>query len=140
MATLNNLMRRGIISPLVHGLLDYPLAAVLLVGPRRLKFDSRTAAVIAQVFGVGAAVLAVGTDWQTSIVRVIPPLLHGYADITVTGAMIVLPFAAGFADDTKACVFYEAVGTGGLAATLATRFEPRRSARRTTRLGRAWAI
>jgi hypothetical protein len=61
----------------------------------------------------------------TGIVRVIPPLLHGYADITVTVALIVLPFIVGFSHHTTALVFYLVVGAGGLAATLATRFEPR---------------
>ena len=50
----------------------------------------------------------------------IPPLLHGYADVIVTVALIVLPLAFGFSDDTVALVFYLVVGVGGLAATLAT--------------------
>jgi hypothetical protein len=62
---------------------------------------------------------------STGIVRVIPPLLHGYADVAVTVALIVLPFILGFWDDTTALVFYLIVGAGGLVATLATRFEPR---------------
>jgi hypothetical protein len=123
LASLNRLMGRGFIPPLVHGLLDYPLAAVLIAGPLVLSFDDRTAAVIALVFGAGAAVLAVGTAWSTGIVKVIPPLLHGYADVAVTVALIVLPFAVGFSSHTTAVVFYVVVGVGGLAATLATRFE-----------------
>jgi hypothetical protein len=112
MSPLNNLMGRGIIPPVVHGVLDYPLAAALIVLPFVLGF------------GIGAAVLAVGTAWPTGIVRVIPPLLHGYADVAVTVALIVLPFVVGFSDDTTALVFYLVVGAGGLVATLATRFEP----------------
>jgi hypothetical protein len=46
---------------LVHGLLDYPLAAVLIVLPLVLDFDDGPAKWIA--FGIGAAVLAVGTAW-----------------------------------------------------------------------------
>jgi len=88
-----------------------------------LSFDDRTATVIALVFGAGAAVLAVETAWSTGIVKVIPPLLHGYADVVVTVALIVLPFAVGFSSHTTALVFYLVVGVGGLAATLATRFE-----------------
>ena len=125
MSALNKLMARGPISPLVHGVLDYPLAAVLIAGPLVLSFDDRAATVIALVFGAGAAVLAVGTAWSTGIVRVIPPLLHGYADISVTVALIVLPFAVGFSGHTTAVVFYVVVGAGGLLATLATRFESR---------------
>jgi hypothetical protein len=44
--------------------------------------------------------VAVGTAWSTGIVRVIPPLLHGYADVTVTVALILLPFILGFDNST----------------------------------------
>jgi hypothetical protein len=121
----NKLMSRGVLSPVVHGVLDYPLAAVLIVLPLVLDFGDDAAKWIAFAFGIGAAVLAVGTAWPTGIVRVIPPLLHGYADITVTVALIVLPFIVGFSGHTTALVFYLVVGAGGLAATLATRFEAR---------------
>ena len=90
-----------------------------------LSFDDRAATVIALVCGTGAAVLAVGTAWSTGIVRVIPPLLHGYADLTVTVALILLPFIVGFDDSTAALLFYVIVGGAGLLATLATRFESR---------------
>ena len=128
MSALNKLMGRGILPPVVHGVLDYPLAAVLIVLPLVLSFDDGAAKWIAFVFGIGAAVLAVGTAWPTGIIRIIPPLFHGYADVTVTIALIVLPFIVGFSDDTTALVFYLIVGVGGLAATLATRFEPRMQA------------
>jgi hypothetical protein len=130
-------MGRGIISPFVHGLLDYPLAAVLIVLPLVLDFDDSGAKWIAFALGIGAAVLAVGTAWSTSIVHVIPPLLHGYADIAVTVALIVLPFIVGFSDHTTALVFYLIVGIGGLVATLATRFEPRMQAEPAMRLREA---
>jgi hypothetical protein len=130
MSGLNKLMGRGIIPPVVHGVLDYPLAAVLIVGPLALDFDSGAAKWIALAFGIGAAGLAVGTAWPTGIVRIIPPLLHGYADITVTVALVVLPFIVGFSDHTTALVYYLVVGAGGLTATLATRFEPRLPAER----------
>jgi len=125
MSGLNELMGRGIIPPVVHGILDYPLAAVLIVLPLVLSFDDAAAKWIAFAFGIGAAVLAVGTAWPTGIVRIIPPLLHGYADISVTAALIVLPFIVGFSDHTTALVFYLAVGAAGLVATLLTRFGPR---------------
>jgi hypothetical protein len=51
---------------------------------------ARRLARIALAFGAGAAVLVVGTAWPTGIVRVIPPLLHGYADVIVTVALILL--------------------------------------------------
>ncbi|PWU24522.1 MAG: hypothetical protein C5B48_05970 [Candidatus Rokuibacteriota bacterium] len=125
MSALNKLMARGIIPPLVHGILDYPLAAVLLVLPLVLDFDNAAARWIAFGLGIGAAVLAVGTAWRTGIVKVIPPLLHGYTDITVTVTLIALPFIIGFESHTTALVFYLIVGGGALLAILLTRFEPR---------------
>ena len=124
MSALNKYMTRGLIPPQVHGILDYPLAAVLIAGPLVLDFDYKAATVIALAFGGGAAILAVGTNWATGIVKVIPPLLHGYVDLIVTVALIVLPFAVGFSYRTNALLFYVIVGAGGLAATLATRFVP----------------
>jgi hypothetical protein len=123
LSALNKFMSRGFVPPQVHGVLDYPLAAILIAGPLVLDFDSTAATVIALVFGGGAAVLAVATAWPTGIVKIIPPLDHGYADTLVTVAMIVLPFAVGFTHHTAALVFYLAVGGAGLLATLATRFE-----------------
>jgi hypothetical protein len=123
MSALNKFMSRGPVSPQVHGLLDYPLAAILIAGPLVLDFDFKAATIIALVFGGGAAVLAVATAWPTGIVKIIPPLLHGYADTLVTLALIVLPFAVGFSYRTPALLFYVIVGGAGLIATLATRFE-----------------
>jgi len=125
MSATNKFMTRGLLSPQMHGVLDYPLAVVLIAGPLVLSFDDRTATVIALVFGAAAAVLAVATAWSTGIVHVIPPLLHGYIDVVVTLAMIVLPFAVGFSSHTATLVFYLVVGGGGLLATLATHFESR---------------
>jgi hypothetical protein len=122
MSALNKIMWRGFVAPQVHGVLDYPLAAILIAGPLVLDFDYK-ATVIALVFGGGATVLAVATAWPTGIVKIIPPLVHGYVDTLVTLAMIVLPFAVGFSHQTPALVFYVAVGGAGLLATIATRFE-----------------
>ena len=59
MSALNKFMTRGFIPPQVHGILDYPLAAVLIAGPLAIDFDYTAATVIALVFGGGAAILAV---------------------------------------------------------------------------------
>jgi hypothetical protein len=124
-SALNKFMTRGFVPPQVHGVLDYPLAAILIAGPLAIDFDYKAATVIALVLGGGAVVLAVATNWTTGIVKLIPPLLHGYADVIVTVALIILPFCVGFSYRTGALLFYVIVGGGGLAATLATRFESR---------------
>ena len=124
MSALNKFMTRGFVPPQVHGVLDYLLAGVLIVGPLALDFDYAAATVIALVLAGVATVLAWGTNWTTAIVKVIPPLLHGYVDVLATIALILLPFVVGFSYRTTALLFYVIVGGAGLLATLATRFEP----------------
>src|SRR5262249_39861639 len=110
MSSLNTLMTRGIVAPRIHGMLDYPLAAPLSPGPLPRTLDTRAAPAAASFWGVGAPARAGGTAGSPGIARVTPPLLHGYADVAVTSAMIVLPFAAGFSHDTTALLFYLIVG------------------------------
>jgi hypothetical protein len=123
MAALNRFMTGGFVPPRVHGVLDYPLAAILIAGPLVLDFDYTAATVIALAFAGVAVVLAVATAWPTGIVKIIPPLVHGYVDTVVLVAMIVLPFAVSFSYRTNALLFYVIVGGLGLIATLVTRFE-----------------
>lgn len=88
-----------------------------------LNFHSDTATVFVLVVGVAAAVLAIGTAWSRGIIRVLPPLVHGVADIGATIALIIAPFVLGYSDHGLATAFCIIVGAGGLVATLLTRFE-----------------
>jgi hypothetical protein len=123
MSSFSKFMQRGPISPRLHGALDYPLAAVLISGPLVLDFDAGRAKAFVLVLGGAATFLAVGTAWSRGIVRVLPPVWHGVADIGATVALIVAPFVLGYSDHTAATLFSIVVGAGGLGATLLTRFE-----------------
>ncbi len=123
MSAFLRFMRRGPISPGLHGVLDYPLAAVLIAGPLLLPFGDEAAKVFVLVLGGAATVLAVGTAWSRGIVRVLPPVVHGVADIGATISLIAAPFVLGYSGHGVATVFSIVVGAGGLAATLLTRFE-----------------
>jgi hypothetical protein len=116
-------LRRGPISPRVHGTLDYLLAAALIAVPLAVDFHDDTATVLMLVLGGAATLLAIGTNWSTGIIRILPPVLHGVADIAATIVLIIGPFVLGFTDDTVATVLYVVIGAGGLGATLLTRFE-----------------
>jgi hypothetical protein len=123
MSGLLRFMRRGPISPAVHGTLDYRLAATFIAAPLVLHYDDESAKVIMLVVGDAATVLAVGTNWSHGIIRVLPPVVHGIADIGATIVLIVAPFVFGFSDHTLALAVYVAVGAGALLATVLTRFE-----------------
>ena len=123
MSDLLGFMRSGPISPRLHGTLDYPLAAILIAGPLVLDFHDDAATVLVLVLGGAASLLAIGTAWSRGIVRVLPPVLHGVADIGATVVLIATPFVFGITDHGAATAFCIAVGVGGLGATLLTRFE-----------------
>jgi hypothetical protein len=123
MQYLLRFLRRGPISPRVHGTLDYLLAAALIAVPLAVDFHDDTATVLMLVLGGAATLLAIGTNWSTGIIRILPPALHGIADIAATIVLIIAPFVLGFTDDTAATVLYVVIGAGGLGATLLTRFE-----------------
>lgn len=86
MQYLLRFLRRGPISPRVHGTLDYLLGAALIAVPLAVDFHDDTATVLMLVLGGAATVL-------------------------------------GFTDHTVATVLYVVIGAGGLGATLLTRFE-----------------
>jgi hypothetical protein len=123
MSTTPGFMHRGPIAPRVHGTLDYLLAATLIAAPLVLHFHSNTARVFVLVLGGAATLLAVGTAWSRGIVHVLPPVLHGFADIGATIALIAAPFVLGYSEHGSATAFSLVVGAGGLAATLLTRFD-----------------
>ena len=123
MQDIQGFMRRGPISPRLHGTLDYLLAATLVAAPLVLHFHDETAKVFVLAIGGAASLLAVGTAWSRGIVRVVPPVVHGVADIGATIALIVAPFVLGYLDHPLAMIFSVVIGAGGLVATLLTRFE-----------------
>jgi hypothetical protein len=69
MQYLLRFLRRGPISPRVHGMLDYLLAAALIAVPLAVDFHDDTATVLMLVLGGAAALLAIGTNWLTGIIR-----------------------------------------------------------------------
>jgi hypothetical protein len=91
--------------------------------PLAVDFHDDTATVLMLVIGGAAILLAIGTKWSTGIIRILPPVLHGLADIAATVVLIIAPFVLGFTDHAAATVLYLVIGGGGLGATLLTRFE-----------------
>ena len=73
----------------MHGTLDYLLAAALIALPLAVEFHDDTATVLMLVLGGAATLLAIGTNWSTGVIRILPPLVHGVADIGATVVLVV---------------------------------------------------
>jgi hypothetical protein len=118
------MFKRGPIPPVVHGILDYLLAALLIAAPFLLGFEEDAATALSIAAGVAVLMLGAFTAWTTGIVKSIPPVAHAMLDYLVAALLIAAPFLAGFSDDGEASAFFVAVGVAGLLLTIATRFTP----------------
>jgi len=121
------MFKRGPISPSVHGLLDYLLAALLIAAPFLFGFDDDAATALSIAAGVAVLMLGAFTAWTTGIVKSIPPVAHAMLDYALAALLIALPFLAGFSDDGGASAFFVVVGVAGIVLAIATRFTPERS-------------
>jgi hypothetical protein len=116
------MFKRGPIPPLVHGILDYVYAAVLIAAPLVLSFEEDAPTALAIAAGLGALLLAAFTAWTTGIVKSIPVVAHCMLDYALSIFLVAAPFVLGFSDDDTASAFFVIVGILGLLLTVATRY------------------
>jgi hypothetical protein len=117
------MFKRGPIPPVVHGMMDYLLAALLIAAPFLFGFDdSGTATAVSIAAGIAVLMLGAFTAWTTGIVKMVPPEVHALLDYGLAILLIAAPFIFGFTDDGTATPFFLIVGVGGLLLTIATRF------------------
>jgi hypothetical protein len=106
----------------VHGVIEYLAAALFIVAPFLLDYDSWAATAVSIVVGVLIIVVAALTAGPTGLVKQIPIQAHLVIDFVLVVVLIVAPFAFGFSDETNPTVFFIALGVAHLLITLATRF------------------
>jgi hypothetical protein len=125
----SNRKREGMkpITPRIHALLDYPLGLVLIAAPWIFGFSDVGGMAVAAPIIIG--VLMIGqsmiTDWELSIVRVIPLSAHLTMDVVAGAFLAVSPFVFGFSDEgANAWLPHVFVGLGLIAAGLTTQAHP----------------
>ena len=118
------MFKRGPIPPLVHGLLDYLFAALLIAAPFLLGFEEDAATALVIVLGVAVLLLGAFTASTTGIVKSIPVVAHAMLDYALAALLIAMPFLLGFSDDGTASAFFVVCGVLGLLLAVATRFTP----------------
>lgn len=86
-----------IINTKTHGLLDYLLSALLLASPWLLGFASLTLVMLCAVVAGGVMLLlALITDYEPGLVRVVPMPLHLFFDILLSFFLIAVPWLLRF--------------------------------------------
>ena len=123
-------MRDGPIPLFAHGVVEYLAAAVLIVAPFVLGFDSGSATALSIVLGVVILAIAAATDGPTSLVNQIPRPAHVALDYVLVVVLIALPFLAGFSGETAPTAMFIVLGVAHLLVTIGTRFRTEASAAR----------
>lgn len=118
------MLRQGPIPVALHGIIEYLAAALFIVAPFVLGFDSSAAKAVSIVVGVVVLLVAATTASPVGIIKSIPLPAHLVLDFILAGLLIAAPFVFGFSDETKPTAFFIALGIVHLLVTIGTRFLP----------------
>jgi len=121
--TVSPMLRQGPIPAFVHGLIEYAAAALFIVAPFLLSFESDAATAVSIVVGVVVLAVAASTKGPTSLIDSLPVSAHVVLDFALAAFLIAAPFLFGFTDDGTATPFFIALGVVHLLVTIGTRFE-----------------
>ena len=83
----------------VHGIIDYLVAALLLLAPFLFGFaDGGPAQMVPTVLAVVIVIVSLLTRYELSVAKVIPYSVHLVLDVLVGLVLLVSPWLFGFAD------------------------------------------
>src|SRR5215216_3117853 len=86
-----SVLRQGPVSALLHGIVEYLEAALLIAAPFLFGFDSDAARAVSIVTGVGLIVVAATTDFPAGLSRTLPAVIHVVIDLVLVGLLIAAP-------------------------------------------------
>jgi hypothetical protein len=116
------MMRDGPIPLFVHGVVEYLAAALLIVAPFLLSYDSGTATALSIAMGVVVLAFTASTDAPTGLIHQIPRAAHVVLDFVLAVVLIALPFLGGFSGETAPTAFFIVAGVAWLLLAIGTRF------------------
>ena len=127
------MLKDGPIPRFVHGFIEYAAAAVLIVAPFVLDFESGGAIAASIIAGVVVLFLAAATEGPTSLINYVPLAAHVVLDYVLAGVLIAMPFVLGFSDETAPTAFFIGLGVLHLLVTIGTRYRRRDQPKRSKR-------
>jgi hypothetical protein len=108
-----------VLSPTVHGVLDYVLALAFLLAPAMVEFGD-AAATLSTVIGVVYLAASLLTRYPLGAIHMIPFPVHGLIESIMAAGWIAFPWLFGFAGDAAARNFFVAAGAGLLVVAALT--------------------
>jgi hypothetical protein len=110
-----------LISPYVHGMLDYMTFMSLLIVPLTLKMNGKPEFILIG-FALFEFILAVMTRYPLGATRQVPFPVHGFIDLVSGVAMLAAPWVLGFAGMTEERNYYLVLGVFYLVVWVLTDF------------------
>ncbi len=98
-----------VISPRIHGYLDFLTVVIFLLAPTLLGL-SQLSAILAYGLAVVHLIVTLASDFPFGVVKLIPFTIHGWIERMVGPLLIAVPFILNFADEEAARNFYIAMG------------------------------
>lgn len=98
-----------ILSPRVHGYLDYVVVVAFALAPSLFGFSAMPTRV-SYALAVVHLLMTLMTRFPLGIVKMIPFTIHGGIEFIVSFTLLTLPWLLGFADEGAARNFYLAFG------------------------------
>ena len=111
-----------VISPRLHGYLDFLTVILFLLAPTLLDL-SQIPAMLAYGLAVVHLIVTLASDFPFGIIKIIPFPIHGWIERIVGPSLIALPFIFGFANEEIARNFYIAVGLVIIAVGVLTDYQ-----------------
>ena len=117
------MIKEGPVPVLLHGVVEYALGLLLVLGPFLLAFESDGATALAVLIGLASLAMTALTDASFGVVRRMPLAAHLVLDYVLAILLIVLPFLASFTGDRRAFAFFVILGVAHLILSTLTRFD-----------------
>jgi hypothetical protein len=108
-----------LLSPRIHGYLDYLVVALFLLAPTIFGF-SRVPTTVSYVVAGVHLVMSLLTDYPLGLARVVPFPLHGSLELIVAPVLVALPWVLNYAWDLPARNYYVGMGIVVFAVWLTT--------------------
>lgn len=98
-----------ILSPRIHGYLDYVVVIAFALLPQLLGL-SGTARYLAWTLAMVHLVLTLATDFPLGAIKLVPLRVHGMIELAVAPVLVAVPWIFGFSADPVARGAYGIVG------------------------------
>ena len=108
-----------ILSPYVHGILDFVVVIAFALAPTVLGFAG-TPRTLCYVLAVVHAAMTLLTAFPLGAIKIIPFPTHGVIELVAAVFIILAPFLLGFTDGLDAKYFYVGAGITILVVVLLT--------------------